>query len=106
MNPWTKYSYFIEQSCALGRNGKRLLHGGATAGAMIGIAKYANIEVLNENPVKTALAAAATGFVATAVTDHLVMTREEMLKYYAKQASDLGPDIQSQISAYILRKTG
>ena len=80
MKAYTKYSYFVEKKMALGRNGKRLLHGGVAAGATYGVGKYLGTEAIVDNPLTSMAVAAGVGIVGTAILDATVMDKQEMLK--------------------------
>jgi hypothetical protein len=80
MKTYTKYSYFVEKKMALGRNGKRLLHGGVAAGATYGVGKYLGTESIVDNPLTSMAVAAGVGIVGTAILDATVMDKQEMLK--------------------------
>jgi hypothetical protein len=80
MKAYTKYSYFVEKKMGLGRNGKRLLHGGVTAGATYGVGKYLGTEAIVDNPLASMAVAAGVGIVGTAILDATVMDKQEMLK--------------------------
>ena len=93
MKAYTKYSYFVEKKMGLGRNGKRLLHGGATAGATYGVGKYLETGVIVDNPLTSMAVAAGVGVISTVVLDATVMDKKEMLKM---RLAELGEMTQSE----------
>ena len=97
MKAYTKYSYFVEKKMGLGRNGKRLSHGGIAAGATYGIGKYLDTEVIMDNPLTSMAVAAGVGILGTAVLDATVMNKQEMLKMRLAELDEMTKKEQSDL---------
>lgn len=77
MRAYTKYSFFIERKVGLGRNGKRLLHGAAGAGAVYAAGYYGDVTYINENMPQALVIGGATGVIATVIADSVLITDHE-----------------------------
>jgi hypothetical protein len=77
MNGYTKYSGFMENSLGLGRNGKRLAHGGIVAGGTWAAGRYGNIEIINNNLPAALGIGAAAGFLGTVALDNMFIDDEQ-----------------------------
>lgn len=91
MSAYGKYSNFVENSLGIGRNGKRILHGGATAAGTWAAGHYGGVEMINNNMTTALVGGAAVGVVGTIAMDHLFLSEEEeanLLLSAAQQASD------------------
>jgi hypothetical protein len=77
MNAYTKYSGFMENSLGLGRNGKRLAHGGIVAGGTWAAGRYGGVEVINNNLPAALGIGAAAGFLGTVALDNMFIDDEQ-----------------------------
>lgn len=85
MKAYTKYSNFMENTVGLGRNGKRLAHGGLVGGGVFAAGHYGGVEVIQSNLVASVGAGVATGFLGTLALDAMLLDSEqESLLLYAK----------------------
>lgn len=76
-NFWAKYSHLTENQLGLGRNGKRLLHGGMAAGATFAAGEYAGVEIINNNMPAALGGAAVTGIAVTVVVDKMALDADQ-----------------------------
>lgn len=102
MKAYTKYSYFVEKTCGLGRNGKRVLHGGVAAGATYGVGHYLGTEVIVNNPMTSMAIAAGAGFVGTAILDSVLLDKEEILKMRMAELEEMTTTEQLTLQASVI----
>ena len=102
MKVYTKYSYFVEKTCGLGRNGKRVLHGGVAAGATYGMGHYLGTEVIVNNPMTSMAIAAGAGFVGTAILDSVLLDKEEILKMRMAELEEMTTTEQLTLQASVI----
>ena len=112
MNAYAKYSYFMEDTVGLGRNGKRIAHGGVVAGGVWAAGHYGNVEIINSNMPAALGIGAATGFLGTVAMDKLFIDAEQEFLMHRRRLSDADPETQKLLmesAASLLdemRKTG
>jgi hypothetical protein len=91
MGLYAKYSGFVENKLGLGRTGKRLAHGGATAGGTWAAGHYGGVEIINQNMPAALIGGAAAGIIGTVAMDHLFLSDEDqsnLLLDLVKQSSE------------------
>ena len=85
MKAYTKYSNFMENTVGLGRNGKRLAHGGLVGGGVFAAGHYGGVEIIQNNMLASVGAGVATGFLGTIALDAMLLDSEqEALLLYSK----------------------
>lgn len=77
MRAYTKYSFFVENSLGLGRNGKRLLHGGIAAGGTWAAGHYGGVEVINNNMPQAIAIGGVAGVGLTVLADFALLDDRE-----------------------------
>lgn len=97
ISAYGKYSGFVENTLGIGRNGKRVLHGSATAAGTWAAGHYGGIELINNNMPTALIGGAVAGVLGTVAMDHLFLSEEDeasLLLSAAQQASD---EVQAQL---------
>lgn len=85
MRAYTRFSYFVEDTLELGRNGKRAAVGGIAAGGTFAAGHYGGVEVINNNMPQAIIGAAVAGFGLTMLADFaLIDDHEEALMSLAR----------------------
>jgi hypothetical protein len=77
MRAYTKYSFFVERSMGLGRNGKRLLHGGVAAAGTWAAGHYGGVEIINNNMPQAIVAGGVAGVGLTVLADFALLDDHE-----------------------------
>lgn len=99
MGIYTRYSYFMEEKLGLGRNGKRLAHGGVVAGGVFAAGRYGGVEIINQNMPAALAAGAATGFLGTVAADMLFIDAEQEALMRRQAILDSSPEVQKRLLA-------
>ena len=112
MNAYTSYSYFMEETVGLGRNGKRLAHGGVVAGGTWAAGRYGGVEVINNNLPAALGIGAAAGFLGTVAMDKMFIDSQQEALMRIQKYRDSNPEIQKKVQEMLpdllneSRKTG
>jgi len=112
MNAYTSYSYFMEETVGLGRNGKRLAHGGVVAGGTWAAGRYGGVEIINNNLPAALGIGAAAGFLGTVAMDKMFIDSEQEALMRIQKYRDSNPEIQKKVQEMLpdllneIRKTG
>lgn len=77
MRAYTKYSFFMERSLGLGRNGKRLAHGGLAAAGTWAAGHYGGVEIINQNMPQAIVAGGVAGVGLTVLADMALIDDHE-----------------------------
>lgn len=99
MNAWTKYSGFVEDTLGLGRNGKRLAHGGLAAGATYAAGRYGGIEAINNNMPVAMAAAGGTGVALTIAADVMFIDAQQEALLHRRRLQNASPEVRKHLEA-------
>ena len=133
MKVYTKYSFFVENTLGLGRNGKRLAHGGLAAAGTWAAGTYGGVEYINANMPQALVVAGVAGVGVTVLADYALLddheealmaleklrvaegSNPEMAKIVASNAAEISElrdgqkkkdDAPSQKSPSVIRRVG
>jgi hypothetical protein len=100
MKAYTKYSNFMENTIGLGRNGKRLAHGGAVGGGVFAAGHYGGVQVIQDNTLAAVGAGVVTGFLGTLALDLMLLDTEQEALLLKAQIEGSDKETQARLLAH------